>query len=153
VNQGGDYVMVAKDNQPTLRADIALLFATPGNATATMTRTCSTERAHDRLERRTLQTSTTLTSYLDWPGLAQVFRIERRIVDTCTGEVSKEVVYGLTSLAAARADAKAVLRLLRDHWTIENRCHWVRDVPGRDLRRGPLSRPHRCHPPGQGGPT
>lgn len=128
VNQGGDYVMVVKDNQPTLRADIALLFETPGDATCGMTQTCSTGRAHDRQERRTLQASTALTRYLDWPGLAQVFRLERRIVDTRTGEVSLEVVYGLTSLAAARADAKAVLRLLRDHWTIENRCHWVRDV-------------------------
>jgi predicted transposase YbfD/YdcC len=62
VDQGGDYVMVVKDNQPTLRADIALLFAAPGAAALTMTQTCSTDRAHDRLERRTLQASTALTS-------------------------------------------------------------------------------------------
>jgi predicted transposase YbfD/YdcC len=128
VDQGGDYLMVAKDNQPTLRAAIALLFATPGEAAPTMTQTCSTDRAHARRERRTLQASTALTSYLDWPGLAQVFRVERRVVDTATGEVRRELVYGLTSLTANRADATALLRLLRDHWTIENRCHWVRDV-------------------------
>src|SRR3989337_2014987 len=29
VEQGGDYFWVVKDNQPTLRADIALLFAEP----------------------------------------------------------------------------------------------------------------------------
>ena len=29
VKQGGDYFWVVKDNQPTLRADIALLFAEP----------------------------------------------------------------------------------------------------------------------------
>ncbi len=127
VTQGGDYVMVVKDHQPALRADIALLFATLGD-TPSRTRTSRTDRTHDRRERRTLQTSTALTGYLDWPGLAQVFRLERRIVDTRTGEVGREVVYGLTSLATDRADAKAVLGLLRGHWTIENRCHWVRDV-------------------------
>jgi predicted transposase YbfD/YdcC len=128
VQAGGDYLMVAKDNQPTLRADIALLFQTPGDTAATSTHTSSTDRAHDRRERRTLQASTALTDYLDWPGLAQVFRLERQTLDPGTGEVRREVVYGLTSLAADRADATALLRLLRRHWTIENRCHWVRDV-------------------------
>ena len=32
VERGGDYVMIVKDNQPTLRADLATLFAEPGAA-------------------------------------------------------------------------------------------------------------------------
>ena len=60
--------------------------------------------------------------------MAQVFRVDRRLVDTRTGEIREEVVYGVTSLAADRADARALSRLLRGHWTIDNRCHWVRDV-------------------------
>lgn len=128
VDHDGDYLMVVKDNQPTLRADIALLFEAPGAAAATRTQTCNTDRGHDRRERRTLQASPALTDYLDWPGLAQVFQVTRRVVDTRTGEVRHEVVYGLTSLAPDRADAKALLRLLRGHWAIENRSHWVRDV-------------------------
>jgi predicted transposase YbfD/YdcC len=128
VDHGGDYVMVVKDNQPTLRADIALLFATPDAADLQLTQAQSTDRAHGRREQRTLSLSPALAGYLKWPGLTQVFRLERRSVDTRTGEVHLEVVYGLTSLATHRADAKAVLQLLRDHWTIENRCHYVRDV-------------------------
>lgn len=50
----------------------------------------------------------------------------RRIVDTRTGEIRLEVVYGVTSLTADRADATALLRLLRGHWTSEHRCHGVR---------------------------
>jgi hypothetical protein len=38
------------------------------------------------------------------------------------------VSYAVTSLPPARADAARVLRLLRGHWGIENRLHWVRDV-------------------------
>jgi predicted transposase YbfD/YdcC len=128
LDRKGDYLMVVKDNQPTLRADIALLFDAPAGFEASMTRAQSSDRAHGRQERRTLCASTALTGYLDWPGLAQVFRVERRVVDIHTGEVHWEVLYGLTSLAADRAAAKELLRLLRAHWTIENCCLWVRDV-------------------------
>jgi len=38
------------------------------------------------------------------------------------------VGYGITSLAADRADAAALLVYLRDHWRIENSLHYVRDV-------------------------
>lgn len=128
VDHGGEYLMVVKDNQPALRADSALLFQTPGDALPALAAARRTDRGHDRRERRTLQASTALSGYLDWPGLAQVFRVERRVVDTRTGEVRQEVVYGLTSLATDRADAKALLQLLRGHSGSENRSHWVRDV-------------------------
>ncbi len=39
-----------------------------------------------------------------------------------------EVVYGITSLSADRADATALLQYVRDHWLIENQLHYVRDV-------------------------
>lgn len=40
----------------------------------------------------------------------------------------EETVYGVTSLDAARGTAERLLALVRGHWTIENRSHWVRDV-------------------------
>jgi len=128
VDRGGDYLMVVKDNQPALRADLAFLFETPAPGDLPAPPACRANRGHGRREQRTLQTSTALTGYLDWPGLAQVFRATRRVVDARTGEVWAEVVYGITSLAADRATAQEILRLLRGHWTIENRLHWVRDV-------------------------
>lgn len=66
--------------------------------------------------------------YTDWPGLQQVFRIERQITTIKSGAVRTEVVYGITSLPSERATAAHLLRLVRDHWSIENRSHWVRDV-------------------------
>ena len=44
------------------------------------------------------------------------------------GEKAVEVVYGITSLSPEQADAVALLRLMRDHWQIENGLHHVRDV-------------------------
>jgi hypothetical protein len=39
-----------------------------------------------------------------------------------------EVVYGITSLRPAQASAARLLALVREHWQIENRLHYVRDV-------------------------
>ena len=78
VEQGGDYFWVVKDNQPTLRADIALLFAEPpwGEELATAGE-CG--RHGDRWEERTLWTSTALNEYLDWPQVRQVCCVERKL--------------------------------------------------------------------------
>ena len=80
--------------------------------------------------------TTALQDYLDWPGAQQVFRVERRVVTKRTGEVRRETVYGVTSLPPTRITAAQLLRVLRQHWHIENRSHWVRDVTfGEDASR------------------
>jgi len=69
-----------------------------------------------------------LRAYLAWPGARQVLRIARRVVVQATGEVREETAYAITSLARERANARRLARYLRQHWRIENRSHWVRDV-------------------------
>jgi len=56
------------------------------------------------------------------------FRVVRTRTSMRTGEVTRETVYGITSLPPARADAAFVLDRLRAHWTIENGSHHVRDI-------------------------
>ena len=65
-------------------------------------------------------------AHIAWPGAAQVARIEstRQIGD----KISTEITYLVTSLTAAQAGPAQLLALKRDHWAIENRLHWVRDV-------------------------
>lgn len=63
---------------------------------------------------------------LDWPGAAQVCRIER--TRESKGTRSHEVVYAITSLPRSKAGPETLLTLVRDHWGIENRLHWRRDV-------------------------
>ncbi|MBU0490388.1 MAG: ISAs1 family transposase [Chloroflexi bacterium] len=133
VDEQGDYVMYAKDNQPTLHDDIAQLFAAADPEFITDAAT-TVDKGHGRLERRTLQTSTALQDYLDWPGHQQVFRLDRYTRILKTGARQMETVYGLTSLAPQRAGAADLLALTRGQWGIENRSHWVRDVTlGEDL--------------------
>jgi predicted transposase YbfD/YdcC len=66
-----------------------------------------------------------LNDYLDWPAVGQVFELER--VRVLADKTEIEVVGGITSLSRSAADAARLLELVRGHWEIENRLHWVRD--------------------------
>ena len=128
---GGDYLLLVKENQPTLFADIGLLFdppATVGPLALLDRREASTfDRGHGRQEDvRHLIASTDLTTYLDWPGLQQVFRLERTWRDH--GKTKHALHYGITSLLPAVGSPERLLALKRGHWGIENRLHRVKDV-------------------------
>lgn len=97
------------------------------------------DKGHGRVERRTITTTTWVNEYLaDWPGVAQVFRVERE--RRVKGVTTVEVVYGITSLTRDRADAARLLGLTRSHWGIENGLHHTRDETFREdrcrVRRG-----------------
>jgi predicted transposase YbfD/YdcC len=142
VEGGGDYVMVVKENQPTLYADIEELFAEPGAEPFICDEATTVDKGHGRVEQRTLRTSTELAGFSDWPGLQQVFRLDRKAIIQKSGEVRQDTIYGISSLSPERADAAQLLALNRGHWGIENRGHWVRDVTfGEDrsqVRKGNL---------------
>jgi predicted transposase YbfD/YdcC len=127
VNQGGDYVMIVKENQPRLRADIELVLTLPpvGDHEATAR---TVDLGHGRIEQRNLTTSEALVGYSDWPGLAQVFELGRHVLFPKTGKARVEVVYGVTSLGPERATPERLLALVRGQWQIENQSHWGRDV-------------------------
>lgn len=132
LNQHGHYLMVVKRNQGSLYDAIALLFDQPpwvvSNKAAEYQSHTTTEKGHGRLERRTLEASTTLSEYVDWPGVGQVLRRRYESVRMKTGEVSSEITYGITDLRASEVGAAQIEQLWRGHWTIENKVHRVRDV-------------------------
>ena len=66
-----------------------------------------------------------LNDYLDWPEVGQVFELER--VRIKGGKTEVEVVYGITSLRRQGASAEDLMGLVRGHWGIENKLHYVRD--------------------------
>src|SRR5262249_17741042 len=111
VAAGGDYVMVVKENQPQLRADIARVFTTPPWGDAQQTAS-TMDMGHGRIEQRTLTTSEALVGFSTWPGLRQVFQLERQVIIKKTGQERTEVVYGVTSLEAAQAMPARLLELV-----------------------------------------
>lgn len=86
----------------------------------------ATNKSHGRTETRTLTSTNALVDYVDWPEMAQAFKLVRE--RSIHGKVTTEVAYGITSMPRELTDAKTLLRLTREHWGIENRVFHIRDV-------------------------
>jgi predicted transposase YbfD/YdcC len=142
VAQNGQYLMVVKENQPTLFAAIELVFRCPPPEEETdhLQSVTTIGKEHGRLETRTLERTASLRGYVTWPGVGQVMRRTCERIEVKTGEVSREVTYGITSLRPEQASAEELEELWRGHWGIENKVHYVRDeTMGEDrgqMRRG-----------------
>ena len=106
VNREADYHFTVKNNQPTLRQDIALFFENRHKPDFIN----HTPPDHGRIETRKIWTTTALNQYLDFPHVGQAFVIERKSFDKKTGEQTHEVVYGVTSCAPEKANAEKSLR-------------------------------------------
>ena len=129
--QGGQYLMVVKQNHPLMRDEGALFFTEPhlpADAHARYACTPSVTKGHGRLEIRTLECLTGWCVDWHWPDVAHVVRRTCQRVVCKTGKRSVEVSYGITSLTVDEAGAGDLERLWRAHWTSENRKHYVRDV-------------------------
>jgi len=92
--------------------------------------TQTVEKGHGRIETRQVAVSRECVAHLNWPGAAQVCRIER--TRERADMISHEIAYAITSLPSEKADPDTLLALWRDHWLIENRLHWRRDVTLRE---------------------
>lgn len=121
--RGAHYHFTVKGNQGALKADIALLFENRGEPDFVEI----TPPDHGRIETRRIWCSTALNEHLDFPHVGQVFLIEREAVYKKSGKVTHEVALGVTSRTPEQADPQRILKVNRDHWTIENRCHHVID--------------------------
>lgn len=85
-------------------------------------------KGHGRIETRSIRTSTELNGYIDFPHAEQVYFLHRYTTDLKGRELRSEFVYGVTSLSPQKGSPARVLELNRNHWSIENKVHWVRDV-------------------------
>jgi predicted transposase YbfD/YdcC len=137
VRQGGDYIFPVKENQLGLYKSIQQLFAPEypkagfGKIETDFQTVEKVNKGHGRLEKRTLTTSEMLNSYSTWPGLAQVYRLERQFQWWRSGRcyrTSSEVEFGITSLSRVKTVPEDLLRFRRDHWGIETGLHYRRDV-------------------------
>ena len=135
VAQGGDYVLSLKENQPSLYADGVELFTwLKGPHTLDEQIVLGSDHqvdgGHGRVETRQVWCTSALGDVVScqrWPGLTSVVQVEstRHI----GGQDHREHRYYISSLPGATdADAKRLNDIIRTHWEIENRVHWVLDV-------------------------
>ena len=129
IEQGGDYVLAVKSNQPSLHDDVRLFFEDAlAEGFDVAHRCCSSEDwGHGRAETRkcwavSVEGLEWFKHTKDWKGLKTIACIEstRRTRDT----ESVEKRYFISSLE----NVKTIARSIRHHWNVENKLHWVMDV-------------------------
>jgi len=132
-----DYLFPVKENQPQLYKNIQSLFAPEypkpgfGKIQTDFLTAQKVNKGHGRIETRTITTSEMLNLYSGWPGLAQVYRLERQFLwrrNGLTYRTSCEVEFGITSLTRQEASPERILSIRRAHWGIETGLHYRRDV-------------------------
>jgi predicted transposase YbfD/YdcC len=135
VEAGADFVWTIKDNQSRTRWAIEKLFVhevcnlQKGAALSKeVEMAVKVNKQCGRVEQRTILTSTQLNDYLDWPHVAQVFRVERVVYHAHHLGMTHQIVYGLTSLSPQQAGPEKLLELFREYWGIESGLHYRRDV-------------------------
>ncbi len=106
--RGAHYLLIVKRNQPNLYAQLAAL---PWRDVPVAYD--KRERGHGRIERRTLKV-TAAARGLAFPHAAQKW--------------SRETCYAATSLTITQASHAQLAAIIRGHWGIEDRLHWVRDM-------------------------
>ncbi len=127
-DQGADYVLAVKDNQPRLHEDVMASFveAFEGDRGETYRLLATTEKGHGREERREYVVLRELSKIRDrhlWPDLRSLAMVcSERTID---GQTSTEARYYISSCSGS---ARQIAGAIRGHWGIENSLHWSLDV-------------------------
>jgi predicted transposase YbfD/YdcC len=135
VDGGGDYVLALKENWPATYAQVDEMFAAPANERR-LQRSQTVDGEHGRIETR----RHAICHDIDWlfsdrrypgefrfPGLAAIGMVESETERNGTIEREKRFY-----LCSTQLDVNRFARVVRGHWGIENRLHWVLDVVFRD---------------------
>jgi predicted transposase YbfD/YdcC len=131
VDKGGDYIFTLKENQPSLLADAIAMCTGPGHAGRLVDAAETSEKSHGRTEVRRAQVFMDvgdLRRAHDFSGFKAVIRIESS--RTVKGIESREDRYYITSVSDL--DASSALAMVRAHWVVENKLHWILDVVFRE---------------------
>jgi predicted transposase YbfD/YdcC len=122
----GDYLLTVKANQSTLYHHLWRTFSPQARPLLDRREGRTVTKGHGRLEIRQLITTADPLALPAWPGVAQLFQIERTWWEK--GQRKQQVRYGITSLPPAIGTPARLLQLRRQHWLIENRSHRAKDV-------------------------
>ena len=128
VAKRADYVLALKKNQPNLYEDVRLFFQEENKETIWDEHE-ETDTGHGRIEIRKCITTTDISwlreRYPEWQNLTMIAMVEGLRINKKTLKESRETRYYISSL---KCKAKDMGGYIRNHWSIENKLHWVLDM-------------------------
>jgi len=122
IASGNHYIIQVKGNQKLLRNQIKI--NTEDDIKSVDIQEIKTQHK-GRIEHRKVCVYKNLTGIsTDWIGLKRIIRVERMTIKNQL--ISQETAYYISSVRSNKADKFA--KHIQQHWGIENRLHWVKDV-------------------------
>lgn len=128
-----DYVLAVKDNQETLHEDISEYFDWIEKAAPKSESTGSwksrPEKGHGRIETREILTATAdwLEQKDDWADIQTIIRYR------CTREIDNVKTVSVHHyISSFDTTAENFGEIIRGHWSVENKLHWMLDVVFRE---------------------
>lgn len=127
VEKNADFLVQVKGNTPNLKE--ALEYALRKNAQSIQTAK-TMDKGHGRIETREIEVLPITPVLTGWPHTHTVCRITRHREKIRRGTVvnsSQETSLYVGSFASVHYSPKQLLRVIREHWTIENCLHHRKD--------------------------
>jgi len=134
IERKADYALAVKENQKELYDNIqdTFRFVSKENVTSFE----DTDAGHGRVETRKCTVTGDLSHITKpdhWEKLQTIVRIDSERYTKATGVTQNETRYYISCIAP---DPKALEKVIRSHWGIENKLHWHLDVSfGEDSSR------------------
>jgi predicted transposase YbfD/YdcC len=124
-DQGGDYLLAVKGNQPTLLEAIETAFIDQHQSEG-VDRQHAVQKGHGRIvgQIASVLPAQGIVHLADWPACKTIGRIDslRKVADK-ESELERRYYICSRVLSAEQLAAAA-----RAHWGVENRLHWILDV-------------------------
>lgn len=124
IEKQADYIFALKNNHKELYQQVVDRFEkqTPDSKSITE------DLGHGRIDKRmcsVIDNIAFIDESKDWANMRSVIKIDSERYIKATGEIQKETRYYISSLIA---DATLINKSVRNHWSIENKLHWMLDV-------------------------
>jgi len=143
-DKGGEYIIGIKANQPKLYEDAEKIAEDRKKLTdnaeikSELEYSIDTDKGHGRIEQRETYVFRNLENAVrdceKWRGLMAIVMVVRTVTRLNPKENQPETTterqFYITNKAGA--SAAKIGNFIRDHWKIENSCHWILDVVFRE---------------------
>lgn len=128
VNKKADYVLALKENQKSLYEDVKL-FLEDEDKSIIYDEYEDTDAGHGRIEVRNCKVIKDIDwlkeRYPQWCNLSSIAVVNSIRIDKRTLREQRQSRYYISSL---RVNARNMLAYVRNHWSVENRLHWILDM-------------------------